>query len=124
MDCRLPDRCSEEFPLEEEEPPPPEINPKKLPPTLLELPCVWKLLDPSATSLNAELKVALVEVSASALSCLASDSEKNSDSKTPLVSRRSKTATCCCSPGASGSEYTRSPSAIPFIVHCCASLTM
>src|SRR6476646_10576185 len=75
---RWPWSDEDEVPLDEELPEPPLMNPRKEPPTLdVEL-SVWKALRPLITSLNAELKVASVEVSAVADCWIASDSLKNS----------------------------------------------
>ena len=62
------------------------------------------MLPPLTASLNAELNVAAVEVSLSALCSSACCSLKLSLSNTWAVSVRSNTATSVCSPGASGSE--------------------
>ncbi|MFL6725787.1 MAG: hypothetical protein ACJ8FS_04635 [Sphingomicrobium sp.] len=51
-------------PLEEELPDPPLTKPKKLPPTLEVLESVLKVLPAFITSLNADVNVALVDVSA------------------------------------------------------------
>ncbi len=88
------------MPLDCEAPPPP--NSGKLTPAFED--SVWKELPPREASWKAELKVASVDVSATAEACWASLSLKNSLSVTAEVSVRSKTAICCCSPGASGRE--------------------
>src|SRR5579872_236526 len=110
-----------ELPLEEGLPDPPLAISGIAVPQLDESDCVLNELVPFTDSLKAELNVAFVEVSASASCCCASSSVKNSLSVTIDVSVRSKIATCCCSPGARGSEYTKSPKPTPWNVQRCAS---
>jgi hypothetical protein len=95
-----------------------------VPPAPQESAWVLKELPPRADSSNAEVKIASVLASVSCEKRCCSSACIDSDSKTLLVSRRSKTATRCCSPGASGSEYTRLPSVSPFGVQSCDIRTM
>src|SRR5215469_7505602 len=85
--------------------PPPEPKPIGPIPRLKPLPDVSLLvlneLPALTISLNASLKVARVEVSDVACWLLVSSCENASVSCTAEVSRRSNTATICCSPGAS-----------------------
>src|SRR5690606_15504112 len=100
---RCPCNHEEEEPLEEL-PPPPALKMMMLPPAPHESASVRKELPPRADSSKAEVKIASVLASVSCEKRCCSSACSDSVSKTLLVSRRSKTATRCCSPGASGSE--------------------